>query len=246
MTPRAIILLTIMLAGTSAHAQHATSAMDGAAAQRNLQSLTQGSAAVLPRGGSEGLIGSPYVDKRWLPTQIRLTNNQPLAPVLVKFDVLDHRLLMRKPAPSTDSLQLDDSRVVSFVLLEPATPLSPGRQRVFRRFAEAPLPKLRPDYVEVLHEGRYALLVHRAKTMKKADYQGAYSTHSHFDEIEDHVVYYLRNPDATVQPVKLTLKALQTAMPPLADALKTAVARSPKTEADWAAVLNTADPAPTK
>lgn len=247
MTLRALSLLSLLLAGaTIAHAQQANSAMDGAAGQNNLQALTQGAAAVLPRASIDGTVGSPYADSRWLPAQLHLNNNLPLAPVLLKYDVLDHRLLMRPPARATDSLQLDDARVVSFMLQEPTTTLGPGRQRLFRRFAEAPLAKQRPDYVEVLHEGRYSLLLHRVKTLKKADIQGAYSSNNHFNEIEDHLTYYVRAPDATVQPVKLVLRALQTAMPPLADALKTAAARSPKTEADWAAVLNAADPAPVK
>ena len=247
MTSRALSLLALLVAGAAtAHAQQGNSAMDGAAGQNNLQALTQGSATVLPRATSDGTIGSPYADNRWLSAQLRLSNSLPLAPVLLKYDVLDHRLLMRTPARATDSLQLDDSRVVSFVLQEPATVLGPGRQRLFRRFAEAPLPKQRPDYVEVLHEGRYALLLHRTKSLKKADIQGAYSSNNRFDEIEDHVAYYVRTPEATVQPVKLTLKTLQAAMPSLADALKTAAAHSPRTEADWAAVLNAADPAPAK
>jgi len=238
-------LLGILLTG-AAHAQQAVG-LEGVAAQANLNALTAGAPAVIPRGESYGLVGSPYADDRWLPAQITLTNKLPLAPVPLKYDVLEHRLLLRTLARSQDSLQLNDRQVVRFVLQEPASALGPARQRVFRRFEEAPAAKDRPDYVEVLHEGRYPLLKHYLRTLKKADYQGAYSNDRRYDEIEDKSVYYLRTPEAGLVPVKLGLKPLQVAAPALASALKTAVAaQKPKTDADWSAVLNAADPVTVK
>ena len=60
-------------------------------------------------------------------------------------------------------------------------------------------------------------------------------------------MYYLRSPTGDLQVVKLGLKPLQAAAPALADALKTAVAtQRPKTDADWAAIFRTVDPAPAK
>jgi hypothetical protein len=236
MTLRFLPILSLLLAATAAHAQN-----DGSAAQANLNTLVSGAPTMVPRGSSDGLKGSPYADARWLPTQITLSNKLSLAPVQLKYDVLDHRLLMHKPAPSPDSLQLDDRLVERFVLLDPS------HSRTFRRFREAPLPQYRADYVEVLHEGSYALLKHHLKTMKKASLQGAYNTDQRYDEIEDKSVYYLRLPDASITSVKLNLKPLQTAAPALAEGLKTAAAaQKPKTEADWVAVFNTADPAPAK
>ncbi|MDO7845874.1 hypothetical protein Q5H92_05860 [Hymenobacter sp. M29] len=234
-------LLALLFSAGVAHAQQ------DAAAQTNLNALAAGAPAVVPRGTADGLKGSPYADNRWLLAQITLANNLPLAPVPLKYDVLDHRLLMRAPARPKDSLQLDDARVLQFVLNEPATPLSPARQRTFRRFAEAPAENHKRDYVEVLHQGRYTLLKHYLKKLNKANYQGAYSTDSHYDEIEDKSVYYLLTPDARLVPVKLALKPLQGAAPALAAALKTAAdAQKPKTDAEWTAVFAAADPAPAK
>ncbi|ALW86465.1 hypothetical protein AUC43_16050 [Hymenobacter sedentarius] len=243
---RLLPLLGLLLTGATAHAQQGSQS-GGVAAQANLNALVAGAPAVLPRGESYGLKGSPYADNRWLPALITLNTNTPLAPVPLKYDVLDHRLLMRTLARPKDSLQLDDRQVVRFVLQEPATPFGPARQRVFRRFSDAPLEKHRTDYVEVLHEGQYSLLKHYIKTLKKANYQGAYSTDQRYDEIEDKTVYYLRSAAGSLVPVKLALKPLQAAAPTLAAALKTAVAaKSPKTEADWADVLNTVDPSSAK
>ena len=242
---RIFCLLPLLLTGALAQAQTAAIGQEGAAGVSNLSDLTRGMPAVLPHGRGEGTVGSPYADARWLPGQLRLTNNLPLAPIPLKYDVLEHRLLMRSSARATDSLQLDDARVASFVLMEPASDLGPARARQFRRFAEAPLARERPDYVEVLHAGRYTLLKHYTKVLKKASQPGAYSTSPTPDVIEDHPTYYLRTPEAALLPVKLTLKALQAAAPALAAALKTA-ARAPKTEADWVALLRAVDPEPAK
>jgi hypothetical protein len=152
-------------------------------------------------------MGSPYADSRWLLAQLRLTNNLPLAPIPLKYDVLDRRLLMRSSTRAIDSLQLDDARVASFVLMEPASGLGPARPRQYRRFAGAPLVRERPDYVEVLHAGRYTLLKHYAKTLRTTSQPGAYNTSPTPDVIEDHPAYYLRTPEAALLPVKLTLRA---------------------------------------
>jgi hypothetical protein len=231
-------LFGLLLSGTAAQAQK-----EGAVAQANLDALTEGAPTVLPRGTSAGVKGSPYADNRWLRARLSLSNKLPLAPLPLKYDVLENRLLVRTVERPNDSLQLDDHQVVSFVLEEPAS----ARQRVFRRFAESPLPQHRTDYVEVLHEGHYTLLKHYLKQFRKADFQGAYSSDRRYDEIIDNSVYYFSVPGAAPTPVKLTLKALQAAAPALAPQLKTALAtQKPKTDADWAGVLNAADPAPTK
>ena len=240
------LLLGLLVTATAAQAQ-TNGVQDGGAAQANLNALTAGAPTMLPRGGSYGVKGSPYADSRWLPAQIKLVNSRPLAPVPLKYDVLERRLLMRPLNRGNDSLLLDDRQVVSFVLQEPASALGPARPRLFRRFSEAPNERQRQDYVEVLNDGKYTLLKHHLKSMKKADYQGAYSSDQHYDQIEDKSVYYLRTPQAGLQPVKLGLKPLQAAAPSLAGALKTAVAtQKPKTEADWAAVLRALEPAPAK
>ena len=237
-----LICLPLLVAAGIAQAQ-APVGQEGAAGQANLAALSKGSMAVLPRGESDGTIGSPYADRRWLLAQLTLRTNRPLAPVPLKYDVLGHRLLMR-PLHRTDSLQLDDHDVTRFALQEPASALGPARTRVFRRFTEAPYAKNQADYVEVLYEGRHSLLKHYSKTLNRADFQGAYSANRRYDEIEERTVYYVCTPEGTIAPVKLALKPLQTAAPILAAELKAAAdAQKPKTEADWAAVLAAAQSA---
>lgn len=240
--------LSLLLAGPAAFAQQAPAGLEGAAGLSNLRDFARGLPAVLPNGTEAGAVGSPYADNRWLPARLDVPNARPLPAVALKYDVLHHRLLMRPQLSGRpDSLELDDARVAGFVLSEPAMPLGPGRQRRFRRFEESPVPVQRTSYVEVLHQGRYAVLIHRRKTLVPAELPSAYSTGHHAPTIVDHTDYYLRTPEGQLRPLKLSLKALQQEAPALAPALQAAVqARKPGTEADWGLVLDLADPAATK
>ncbi|RSK29558.1 hypothetical protein [Hymenobacter metallilatus] len=232
--------LAILLAAT-AQAQQAPIGQVGAAAQANLDALTTGAATVVPRSGAYGTIGSPYLDKRWLPGRLQMTNGVPMAPVPLKYDVLNHRLMML-PLNRRDSLLLDDRKLASFQLEEPAINATGIRLRTFRRFLEAPEAALRSEYVEVLHSGKYTLLKRHIKQLRKANYQGPYSSGEQYDQIDDKSNYFLLRPDARLVPVKLTLKAMQAAAPELAQALKAAPgASSAKAEEEWVAVLATVD-----
>ncbi|MBF9140481.1 hypothetical protein [Hymenobacter properus] len=213
----------------------------------SLTDLTNGAQHLLTRSTKPGTLGSPYADNRWLAAEVTLNNKLPIKPFLMKYDVLEHRLLMYRPAPANDSIELDDHQVAAFVLSEPASNTGPARQRLFRRFTEATVGSQHLDYVEVLHAGRYTLLKHFVKTIKKPSFQGMYSDGAPVDEIEDAPEYFLKAPDGPLTPVKLSTKSLQAAAPPLAAALKTAVsAQKPYTEAGWASVLDAADPAAAK
>lgn len=237
--------LTLLLVGPIAFAQQASAGLEGAGGQSNLRDFTRGLPAMLPNGTEEDVVGSPYADNRWLSARLEVPNARPLPPVVLKYDVLGRRLLMRPQlSDRPDSLVLDDARVAGFVLSEPATPLGPGRQRRFRRFEESPVPIQRTSYVEVLHQGRYGVLIHRRKTLIPADLQGAYNAGRRSPTIVDHTEYYLRTPEGQLRPLKLSLKALQQGAPALAMALHAAAkVRNPSSEADWAAVLDATDPA---
>ena len=86
--------------------------------------------------------------------------------------------------------------MAGFVLTEPTTPLGPGRQRRFCRFEKSPVAAQRTSYVEVLPQGRYALLIHHRKTLVPADVQTPYNTERRAPAIIDHTDYFLRTPDS--------------------------------------------------
>lgn len=239
---RLSLTLLLLLPAALCYGQQPSIEQTGAAAQANLNALADGLPAVLPGARSGEIKGSPYADPRWLPAKLVMSNKVPLAPVPLKYDVLNKRLLMRLVDRPSDSLQLDDRLLQSFVLQEPALGNSPGRQRLFRRFTDAPIAGQRTQFVEVLHQGNYELLKQYVKTLRKAP-TGPYTTGNRFDEVEDKNAYFVRRPDGTLIPVKLTLKQLQTAAPELATVLKDAPgAKMAKTEAEWSAIFDSVDP----
>ncbi len=239
---RGFLVVAVLSISAVAQAQQSLPELSGAAGQANLNALVKGLPTLIPRDNPEGLKGSPYMDDRWLPARLRFSNNVALAPVSLKFDVLNHQLLMKPFNRPNDSLRLDDQQVISFELDQPATPLVPARTRRFRRFAEAPVPIQRAEYVEVLHEGRFTLLKRYTKVLTKANHQQAYSNGQRYDEIEDKSQYYLLRPDKKLVPLKLTLKMLQAAAPELAPALKAHPnAPAATTDAEWGAVLDAVD-----
>lgn len=246
MTARLLPVAILLLVSSVAAAQSSLPPpveQTGAAARDNIDALGRGDAAIVRNPTSAGVMGSPYIDNRWLLARLTLSTKVPLAPVPLKYDVLNQRLLMRPFNRPNDSLQLDDRSVTRFELDEPVAGTTTVRKRVFRRFEEAPVPNQRTDYVEVLHEGRYSLLKRYVKMLRKANNAGAYNTGQQYDQVEDKNVYYLRRPGASLVPIKLSVKTLQAAMPELAAALKESdAAQKAKTDAEWASVLDTLDP----
>lgn len=246
MLTRLLSSATLLLLGTTTYAQQtAVPAVEqtGAAAQANINALGRGDAAIVRAPSSYGTIGTPYLDNRWLLAKITVSSKLPLAPVPLKYDVLNRRLLMRPLKSTADSLQLDDRLVTHFELEDPIAGTTQSRRRVFRRFTEAPVASQRTDYVEVLHENHFSLLKRYVKALRKAGNTGAYSKSESYDTIEDKNVYFLRRPDAILVPIKLNMKSIQAAAPELTTALKkSAAAQTAKTDADWAAVFGALDP----
>ena len=236
---RLILLLSLTLAGATAQAQQANIEQVGAAGQSNLNALGTGAPAPIYMGRTDGVEGSPYADKRWLQADLTMSNKVPLAPVPLKYDVLNQRLIMRKQGSTTDSIQLDDKLLLSFVLQEPATATSPARSRVFRRFTDAPALQHRNHFVEVLHDGKYTLLKQHIKAVRKSPVHTGYGVDAQTAQVEDKSLYFVRRPNAELVPVKLTMKSITAAAPSLAPALK---ATKPTTEAEWITQLTAADP----
>lgn len=246
------ILLVGALVVTTATAyaqQSGTAFTTGANGQENLNALVRGAPTVVPDTRYEGLRGSPYVITRWLPGTITMArSNSVLQPVPLKYDVFQKRILMRN-VQKGDSLEINANLIKSFVLTDAAMPdpaTGKPTEHYFRRFLEAPTPIEQVDFVEVLHEGKYTLLKRYAKRLEKASYQGAYSSDRRYDELVSKEEYFLRSPDRSLEPVKPNLKALQSAAPKLADALKAEASKqklSGKSEAELVRLLNAVDPA---
>jgi hypothetical protein len=151
----------------------------------------------------QGMRGSPYLLSNWTPADITYANNKTATDVLVKYDVYSNQLVMRRP--QGDSVVII-SPVSGFLLKD----VSSGKNRVFSRFNDAKTddPSLKEELLEVLYEGKTALLIRYDKTIQKASYQGAYSANRPYDELQDEKNYYLRKPDQTFVKTKLNKKQL--------------------------------------
>ncbi|MBT2558468.1 hypothetical protein J7E24_11785 [Hymenobacter sp. ISL-91] len=238
-------VIPLLLAVTAVQAQNQKTEIpklkqDGVSGKDNVRALVDGNAVSLPRGESYGLKGSPYLDQRWLKTNVQLTNETKTESMLLKYDILEQRLLVRLPQSPNDSIRLNDASVVSFTMAVPGDYNQPAHQQHFRRFMEAPTLEQQLTYVEVVYEGKYTLLKRYSKLKRKANYQGPYSPDQRYDEINDQNQYYLLRPDKTLVLLKLTLKTLQAAAPELA--LKSVPgAGKASTDVEWAAVLAAAE-----
>lgn len=211
--------------------------------QENMNSLVRGAAGVTIDNRYQGVAGSPYVVPRWLPATITLRTKKKMEAVPLKYDVLQHRLLVRNPHKG-DSLEINDTPIQEFVLTDVVNGSSTARR--FRRFDDALEPNSARDFVEVLHEGKYTLLRHYKKDLEKANFKGAYSPDQRTDRLQTTEVIYLRLPDGKMSVIKPNLKALQTAAPALATQLKAEASSSKRpgrNVEELSALLDAVDPA---
>lgn len=186
----------------------------------------------------EGLSGTPYLQKGWMPANVTLADQRELKGVPSRYDVYRQVLVVQPYAGKKDSVWLDVTRMKRFAL----QPVLPGQaERLFLPFADAPEAEKRKGFVEVLYQGSngYSLLKLPRKVMVKANYEGAYAADRRFDELVNRVEYYLRRPDNSVVEVKLTRKSLAGAaasLPGLAQSK-----REVKTEEDAVALLRSVE-----
>jgi len=227
------LLLTTVGTCTQTFAQAAGQPGEG-------QALSINSFTAFVKRTEKPVNGSPYADNRWLMAHLTMTSGGQTPALPLRYDVLNKRLVMRSSTTENDSAQLNDNALISFVFDEPAAAGRRAYKRTFRRFMESPEPAKVADYVEVLHEGKFTLLKHYEKTyIKAAPNNGMAET---LDRINDKITYYISRPGVAPLPVKLTLKGLQVGLPELASALKAAPGvQNAKTDAEWAAVLNSVD-----
>lgn len=235
--------LLLSAAASQAQVSQVPTSGSGVMAQENINSIVRGGQGYTIDTRYQGVVGSPYAIARWLPAIVTTDHDVQLQPVLLKYDVVQQLLYVRQPTRA-DSMLLNENRVKSFVLTDPAGVVP---ERRFRRFAEAPEPAQAREFVEVLHESKYVVLKQYQKKLEHADYKGAYSQDKRYDELVTKETYYLRQPDGKVVPLnKLTLKALQSAAPELAAKLKSEADRNKsigKSEADLMALMRVVDPA---
>jgi len=179
----------------------------GYEAEQNLSTVGTNNSSTVVRlfdNRYQGMRGSPYLLTHWMQADITYANNKTEKDVPVKYDVYANRLVMRRP--QGDSVVIVSPTVSGFLLKD----VNSGKNRVFSRFNDAKTDdsSLKEELLEVLYEGKTALLVRYDKTILGASYQGAYNANRPYDELQDEKNYYLRKPDQTFVKTKLNKKQL--------------------------------------
>ena len=70
------MLLLAGLLPLSAAAQQPALSQAGTAGQANLNALVAGAPTIVPHGNNEAVVGSPYLENRWLPARLKMSNNE--------------------------------------------------------------------------------------------------------------------------------------------------------------------------
>lgn len=168
-----------------------------------------------------GLAGSPYVLPGWVPGEVTLGSGKQLTTALVNYDAFERHVTV-KNSP-TDSVRYE-GRLVQQLVLRP-----PGNVPALR-FGHLPglktdVPALKTELLRIIHAGTYALIelparrfVPASKMQPASNYAGPTALN---DEFRDESAYYLIRPDKTAERVKLTRKALITALQDKGEAFDT-------------------------
>ncbi len=155
---------------------------------------------------SYGFEGTPCVFDEWYPTDIYLKDGFKHEKVPTKLDIFKEQELVALRKESGDSIVVDD-RVVSYFEM---TNTSSGQKYVFKRYT---VNNSKTDkFCEVLHEGKYSIIVHHMKTLLAADFQGAQSAGRYYDKFLSAVEFYIVTPDKEVVKVKKSKKGLLQAL----------------------------------
>jgi hypothetical protein len=156
--------------------------------------------------------GSPYYDEAWLPGEVTIGDRTTRYSGQLKLDVLNNRLLMKRP--QGDSVWVPTGPLRTITL----NPLAGDSRTIrFRHFAEAKFgdPAINESFLRVLHEGDYGTLVQwPIRRLYKARPNDPYNHSPTTEEIRDEPVYYVIRPDHSAEKIKFSRRAVADAMGP--------------------------------
>ena len=162
---------------------------------------------------SVSLRGTPLLLSTWTPGSVTLVNGKTVE-AQFKYDVVNRVLLvLRNGKDSTQTA----GYYVRAMTLTPANGITPMR---FERLSDlkADVPEPGPTLVRVIYRGTYSLLQLPVRKFYKAPPRSPYGNNVDYNEFRDESVYYLVRPDGGAEKVKLSRKALASALQDRADA----------------------------
>jgi len=139
-----------------------------------------------------------------------MQNGRRFSNLPLKYDIYSEVLAAKRSA--SDSVLLNSAQISAFAFQDPSLNLN----RNFRRlsYTVKGISDTQGSFFEVMHEGtKYALLRKYRKTIRKANYQGAYGADKLYDEFIGSSDLFLRLPDSpNLVEVKLNRKSLMAAL----------------------------------
>lgn len=154
--------------------------------------------------------GSPYLLPDWALGTVAMRTGNVQRQQWLKYDLSAARLLWRRP--QGDSVELFTTMVREFTLRDSAT----HQTHVFRLYPEArtELPVLRATFLDVRYDaGRTALLRHLTRQIQTQTSSGALTTIKK-SAWSNKTAYYLKLPDQTLVPVRLSTRSVLDALAP--------------------------------
>ena len=202
-----LVLLTVaVLANFSAHAQ-----TPGVVGQQNLTVINMSGIPTQTFDARyQGIKGSPFLQDFWANGEVVMQNGRRFSNLPLKYDIYSEVLAAKRSA--SDSVLLNSAQISAFAFQDPSLNLN----RNFRRlsYTVKGISDTQGSFFEVMHEGtKYALLRKYRKTIRKANYQGAYGADKLYDEFIGSSDLFLRLPDSpNLVEVKLNRKSLMAAL----------------------------------
>jgi hypothetical protein len=154
--------------------------------------------------------GSPYLLPGWALGTVAMRTGNVQRQQWLKYDLSAGRLLWRRP--QGDSVELFTTMVREFTLRDSAT----HQTHVFRLYpaVQTEQPVLRATFFDVRYDaGRTALLRHLTRQVRTQSSGGAMTTIKK-SEWSSKTVYFLKLPNQTLVPVRLSSRSVLEALAP--------------------------------
>ncbi len=156
----------------------------------------------------EGVIGSPRLFDRLLPSFLRVTGQENYIQLETDIDVMENSLLFINP--KTDKLVSLPSDNIEEVIIS-----DNGKELKFRTTDDKYFKNNNKEkrFYQVLKDGPFQFIKIPGKKFIEASYKGGYSSDRRFDEYRSNYRYFIMNSDSLFQPVRLTKKSLSKLFP---------------------------------
>lgn len=162
------------------------------------------------RRDGKAATGSPYLLPNWALGTVAMRTGNVQRQQWLKYDLSAGQLLWRRP--QGDSVELFTTVVREFTLRDSAA----HQTHVFRLYPDVKTeqPVLRATFFEVCYDaGRTALLRHLMRQIHTQSSNGTMTTVKQSEWIS-RATYYLKRPDQTLVPVRLSSRSVLDALAP--------------------------------